>query len=136
NREVPMHFADRRECVLYTADNLEELLTYYLEHEEERRAIAEAAKARASDFSFESLWEQHLHLIDDGWPSLMERAAARSSNKEPPDVVTRTWCALGSSIGADATLMSDLAQSLVSNPQSAVVHNALGVIGSMQGNRG
>lgn len=33
---------DRQECVLYGDDNLEDLLDYYLTHEDERNAIAEA----------------------------------------------------------------------------------------------
>src|SRR5262249_28482204 len=44
NREVPALFRDRQECVYYTAENLEELLDYFLTHEEERVAIARAAQ--------------------------------------------------------------------------------------------
>src|SRR5207245_9689137 len=64
NREVPAYFRDRHECVYYTEENLEPLLEYYLEHEEERRAIAEAARARVTDFSFEKLGDSHLHRIE------------------------------------------------------------------------
>jgi hypothetical protein len=45
NREVPRYFRDRQECVYYTADNLETLLDYYLEHEDEQQAIALAGRA-------------------------------------------------------------------------------------------
>jgi hypothetical protein len=48
NREVPAYFRDRQECVLYNDDNLEDLLDYYLDHEDERQALAEAARARAA----------------------------------------------------------------------------------------
>lgn len=55
NREVAAYFRDRHECVLYNADNLESLLTHYLEHEDERRAIAEAARVRVGDYTFAKL---------------------------------------------------------------------------------
>ena len=45
NREIAAYFRDRQECVLYTAENLESLLDHYLEHEDERRRLAEAARA-------------------------------------------------------------------------------------------
>src|SRR5438552_9239992 len=56
NREIQEYFQDRKECVLYDEDNLEELLEYYLDHEEERRCIAEAARERVRAFTFERLW--------------------------------------------------------------------------------
>jgi Glycosyl transferases group 1 len=46
NRETPDHFRDRRECVYYNADNLETLLEYYLDHEDQRRALAEAGSGQ------------------------------------------------------------------------------------------
>ncbi len=56
NRELPAFFRDRQECVYYHPDDLEELLAYYLEHESERRTLAEAARARARSCRFEDLW--------------------------------------------------------------------------------
>jgi spore maturation protein CgeB len=60
NREIGDYFRDRQECVLYTSENLEELLEYYLEHEDERRAIAEAGRLRAREYSYEKLWRKAL----------------------------------------------------------------------------
>lgn len=45
--EIEQYFRDRQECVLYD-DNLERLLDYYLDHEDERVAIAKAAQERVS----------------------------------------------------------------------------------------
>ena len=45
NRELPTYFRDRQECVYYRPDDVEELLAHYLEHEPERQALAEAARA-------------------------------------------------------------------------------------------
>ncbi|HLJ56276.1 MAG TPA: glycosyltransferase, partial [Chthonomonadaceae bacterium] len=46
NRAIGELYGDRRECVLYGEDDLEDLLDYYLTHEDERAAIADAGRAR------------------------------------------------------------------------------------------
>ena len=46
NRELPGIFAEGRECVYYGDDDLEERLEHFLDNEDERRAIAEAARAK------------------------------------------------------------------------------------------
>src|SRR5262249_18521324 len=56
NTETAGYFRDRQECVFYDPDNLEPLLQHYLEHEEERRRLAEAAQRRARIFTFENMW--------------------------------------------------------------------------------
>jgi spore maturation protein CgeB len=78
NREVKGMFADRRECVFYCDEDLEELLEYYLTHEDERRAIAEAARAKVSSYTFPSLL---MGALEELWESdrvgLVERARKR-----------------------------------------------------------
>jgi hypothetical protein len=49
NREIGEVFEDRRHCVLYDGDDLEALLGHYLAHEDERRGIADAARARVQE---------------------------------------------------------------------------------------
>ena len=44
----------------YAEEDLEELLEYYLENEEERAAIAEAGRRRVEEYSFAKLWERAL----------------------------------------------------------------------------
>src|SRR5205823_868667 len=63
NPEVPAYFGDRQECVYYTADTLDALLHHYLEHEDERRALAEASRRKLPQFSFDALWGQALEAI-------------------------------------------------------------------------
>jgi tetratricopeptide (TPR) repeat protein len=46
NREIRALYRDRQECVLYGEDDLEDLLEYYLTHEEERERVAEAGRQR------------------------------------------------------------------------------------------
>jgi tetratricopeptide (TPR) repeat protein len=130
NLEVPQFFRDRQECIYYNDSNLEALLDYYLEHEEERRTIAEAGQARASECSFEKLWSQQLGLIEDEWPNLLQVAAKRNAGPNggnPLSVLERTWQAISSSHVSDPGLASDLAAELVQHSQDANLHNALGL---------
>jgi glycosyltransferase involved in cell wall biosynthesis len=77
NLEAPRCFQDGRECVYYGEDNLEELLEYYLDHEDERRAIAEAGRSKAARYSYEDLWDHQVALIEDEWVELVQRAGRR-----------------------------------------------------------
>ena len=70
NTESAALFRDRRECVCYTDDNLEELLDYYLTHEDERRAIAEAGRQLALRRPYAFFWNQVLAQIEQQWPHL------------------------------------------------------------------
>jgi len=127
NREVGDYFRDRQECVFYTEANLEELLEYYLEHEDERRLIAEAARQKVQDYSFEKLWEQHLKIIEEEWPVLLERAQERCRRGKPPSLQARLWQTLSTGESAEAILPADLAAAMVAEPKSASLHNALGL---------
>jgi Glycosyl transferases group 1 len=64
NRELPTCFRDREECVYYRSDNFEELVTYYLEHEEERAALANAARQRAQTWRFEEFWQEQVAAFE------------------------------------------------------------------------
>jgi len=150
NREVGAYFKDRQEYVAYQADDLESLLTYYLEHEDERRAIAEAGRRRAREYSFAQLWKAALEGVIDGSgfgshtrssftpdPSPLR---GEGEKRRPPAgaemLQLRSWQALQTRVGeADSTLAGDLQQALAANPRSAVLHNALAVTLALAGHR-
>ncbi len=127
NREVPALFRHRHECVCYNSDNLEFLLDHYLDHEDERRTIAEAARAAVRQYTFSNLWEQHLERIEAEWPALQERARQRFVPAVAEALRARAWEVLGSSLGDDPTLVHDLRTTLARHP-AAVLRNALGVL--------
>src|SRR5262249_39586609 len=127
NREVPACFRDGKECVYWTPDNLEKLLEHYLTHEEERRTIVAAARARTVDFSFESLWNQSLLLVDREWPQLIQRAKKRPAQKRLDQLLTRTWQSLCCSYGTDPALVLDLQSFLEERPGSPDLLDALGL---------
>src|SRR5438132_2156957 len=142
NREIQEYFQDRKECVLYDEDNLEALLEYYLDHEEERRCIAEAARRRVREFTFERLWQKHLRLIEAEWEGMAERCRARCSPSPRPspqrgegELVGRVWAALCGEAGRDANLTQDLAHALLAEPHKADSHYALGIAAALERRR-
>jgi tetratricopeptide (TPR) repeat protein len=136
NREVPGYFTDKRECVYYDEANLESLLEYYLEHEDERRRLAEAARARVQQYSFEALWEDILGLVEREWAGLMERARRRPNGTVQENLVARCWQAFSSTHAGDPALVHDLTMALEASPagsepsagNAAALHNALGLV--------
>jgi predicted O-linked N-acetylglucosamine transferase (SPINDLY family)/GT2 family glycosyltransferase len=132
NEETAAHFHDRRECVFYNEDNLEDLLEHYLSHEDERRTIAEAARRRAPEFAFDRLWAEVLGVVAAEWPALSERAQ-RSADRGGDALLARTWQALGAADGGDSALPNHLAAALASCPRDAGLHNALGVAVTLAG---
>jgi GT2 family glycosyltransferase/tetratricopeptide (TPR) repeat protein len=137
-RELPEYFRDRLECVYYHPDEVEQVLEYYLEHEDERRSLAEAARLRVGQCRFEDFWAGILAPIER---ELTARAPGRT-DPEPAEqgtgeLLRRCWQALQSSRFEDTALVADLEKAMRSEPQSAGWHNALGVmLGRQAHNRG
>lgn len=77
NLEVPAIFADRRECIYYRDDDFESLIAHYLDCEEERAAIAAAARTKVSRYRCDRVLASVLAAIDLG--ALRDARKARSS---------------------------------------------------------
>ncbi len=137
NREIGAYFRDRQECVLYNDQNLEELLNHYLEHEDERRGIAEAAQCRVEEFTFAKLWQGYLERIEQEWAGVQERARKRCGAGGSIGLTARMWQALGSGRpGDDTNLVQDLVGCQASGSDDrlgslsyvgADLHNAIGM---------
>src|SRR5260370_774345 len=69
-----------------------------LEHEAERRAIADAARAVVERFTFAKLWQGQVGRIAELLPTLQERVHRRLAERRPVDLTGRVWQALGSSL--------------------------------------
>ncbi|MDP6507162.1 MAG: glycosyltransferase, partial [Planctomycetota bacterium] len=65
NLEINDFFKDRVECVLYNEDNLEELIEYYLTHDEERERIAEAGYQRVQQETQHHHFERLVELLQE-----------------------------------------------------------------------
>jgi tetratricopeptide (TPR) repeat protein len=131
NWEVPEFFSGQRsaisgqqECVFYDEGNLEELLEYYLEHEQERAAIAEAGRRRAREYSFANLWERALGIIELQIADLRLQIDRRRSQ---PSFWERTWEAVSSADATEPRLVGDLAEALVREPGAVGVQHCLGI---------
>jgi glycosyltransferase involved in cell wall biosynthesis/tetratricopeptide (TPR) repeat protein len=143
NRELPALFADRCECVYYRDEDLEALLEHYLTHEDERQAIAAAARAKVAAYTFPAL---SVRALQELWraerPGLVERARARQlrSTSAPCaglSLAARVWMRLGDagagagSCGGDDRLEADLAAAAGSEGASAeagAAWHALGIL--------
>src|SRR5262249_51179957 len=97
NCEVSNYFVPGQEFVAYTDANLEELLEYYLIHEEERRAIAEAARDKVQAYGYEALWGTALARVAEELPRLRERHA------QPGGETIGSFAANGGALTTDAT---------------------------------
>lgn len=125
NRELPNYFRDRQECVLYKPEDMEELLEHYLEHEDERRALTQAARARVGGYRFEDFWEG---IIASLAPEVLRRHDEPSPQGGVDELLTRCWQALQSSQWEDIRLVADLEKAVRAEPNVAALHNALGVM--------
>jgi tetratricopeptide (TPR) repeat protein len=125
NCEMPTYYQEGREYVAYRSEDLEHLLDYYLEHEAERSAIAEAGRSRAQAFSFADQWAKALELIKEELPKM--------SARQRPDHATenllrlRTWQRTHVSASADSELTNNLEQTAVAGPGRAGLHHCRAV---------
>jgi GT2 family glycosyltransferase/tetratricopeptide (TPR) repeat protein len=136
NLEIQQFFTPDEECVLYDDRNLRTLLEYYLEHEDERRAIAERAQRRAEGYRFECLWEAQQELIKAEWPSICKHREERVAEQCGLGLTGRLWQALASEPFADRDLARDLACGVTdvgpTREEKSHLHNALGVATALQ----
>jgi glycosyltransferase involved in cell wall biosynthesis len=144
NREVHHYLRHLRECVCYRDEDLESRLEHYLSHEEERAALAEAARQRVRDYSFPSLWGRALDTVAAEWHELTCHSVVRVSSPQSLSQVGpeadaeealygRTWQALSATDRGDFLLAGDLGQALGARPQSAPLNNALGMARALAG---
>lgn len=79
NAEIRNWLQEDTEFVPYTAENLEARIEYFLEHGDERRAIIEAARARAGQCDFGTCWFNTATKLAEQLPALRERAERRQA---------------------------------------------------------
>ena len=119
NLELHQLFRDGQECVYYEDHNLEQLLSYYLEHEDARATIAAAAHGKLAQCTFEAFWDQHLKTIDDQWHVVAGAHAARDTRHAALSLQDRVWQLASSVFGTDTTLEADIAEAAQHAPAHA-----------------
>lgn len=131
NREIRELFTDREDCVLYGDDDLEDLLDYYLAHDDERTRIAESGWRKVQAHT------PALKTVD-----IVRRIqAAIESGTVHPDPSTRPFRSLPAHekqgrrawqwmLGADDRAIgpacSELAASVQANPNDPAIAGAYG----------
>lgn len=126
NRELPAWFRDRQECAYFDANNFEELVHYYLEHEEERQTLAEAARIQARNYRFEDAWKHIISETENEWPTLRDRAGFSRLVDPLRDLSMRAWEALLNDRFEDNNLLADLERRTKSAPEDAHAANLMG----------
>jgi tetratricopeptide (TPR) repeat protein len=135
NREVPRFFRPGREYVAYTEDNLETLLEHYLRHEEERQALAEAARKRVRHYRFETLWQETMSRLQVEWGLVSKRARRRLERLDGVSLQGRILRAANRLDNGDPALARDLEQALAKE-DAADLHNSLGLAVSLPSSGG
>lgn len=124
NAEIRDFFQDRVHCVLYNEHNLEELLEYYLEHDDEREEIVQNALKRVAQISH----PKNLNLLAAQLQELplKELARRRRIRQYPAAEVSKRharqvlgWEALGS----DEAAAAHAARALEALPDDPDVNN-------------
>jgi glycosyltransferase involved in cell wall biosynthesis/Tfp pilus assembly protein PilF len=128
NRELFHILTPDRECVAYHPDDLDTLLEHYLAHEDERRQLAEAARVKAPQLTFEHLWGELAGRIEENWAALRDRAGRLFPLEGMEALQLRGWQTLCSTRWDDPTLIRDLERAAKDRLASPWIHNAMGVL--------
>jgi tetratricopeptide (TPR) repeat protein len=162
NLELPLAWTHDEDCVFYDEDNLEALLDHYLQHEDQRHAVAAAGQANIQRYTFSAMWEEALAQIEHDWPEIQERHRLAVSEATPPPtpprsgegsqnpllplsasgrglgggvlatLLTRTAQAFCAADGRDTTLAADLDTALAEQNDPAL-HSARGSVEALYG---
>ncbi len=136
NREVSDLLEAGREYVAYGPDDFEGVIEHYLTHDEERRAITEAAWARRDEFTYAACWRRALATLEPEWVEIREQAARRASARVIASVSAGVWAAvsgggvheLRAALGGLHTESGGLRKASTHPTEEAVAANAAGVL--------
>jgi tetratricopeptide (TPR) repeat protein len=133
NGEIREFFEDRVHCVLYNEQNLDELLDYYLSHEEERARITRAAAERVAEFSFPRNMRRLADRLEElDLPARMKVRRARSLPAPERRKGHARQVAGAMTEGALETAIGMLEQVVDRDPKDADAHNDLAVLNAQR----
>ena len=139
NLEMAQEWQHGRDCVTYGEEDLESLLEYYLTHEDERRAIAEAGRAKARARTFDACWEEACRTIEERLDEMRLRVPLRPKLSGTRRLLARTWQALGTAHGGDTSLLWDLDRAISGGGEDAatlgVARGVAGILARASGDR-
>lgn len=80
NLDIAHYFKDREHCIYYNEENLEELIDYYLTHEDERQLIASNGCKRIQSFTYDQQFEDLYHRL----PTLLQKLSPQRKLQHLP----------------------------------------------------
>ena len=130
NEEIRSVFKDRVHCVLYNEKNLEELLDYYLTHDEEREQIIDNAYKKIQNYSYGHQLKSIINRINEiGLDNLKK---IKRSFLEKPEIEQYNNLAKQASLTANLSglllAQSKLSQATKISSNNPEIFNNLGVI--------
>ena len=128
NREVPLYFEPGREYAPYTNENFEEVVEYFLVNEQDRSRMADAARHRVRDYSFEALLTQALEHLAATTPQLLQPSMCRVAATTEENVIRRSWQSLCASLDHDPSLVEDLVMTANVSTAPSALFNARGMV--------
>jgi glycosyltransferase involved in cell wall biosynthesis len=128
NREAARLFTGGHECVFYRDDNFEALLDHYLDHEDERRALARAGRARAAGMTHEAQWAVVAERLEGQLPALRERAERRPQPDAAEELHRRGQEALVCPGAVDPLLPPQLEEAVRRQPGAVALRHLLGLV--------
>ena len=128
NEDVRTILADGLECIFYDDTNLEDLLEYYLSQETRRSEVAQNARQRIGDFTFERFWGEQLAAIQTLAPELAARMRMRLNGSQGGNLMGRVWQCQVAAFGTDEALEADLLRALADDASNATLQHGLGCL--------
>ncbi|MCI0377860.1 MAG: glycosyltransferase, partial [Gemmataceae bacterium] len=112
HHESSVHLRDRQECVCYDSNDLESLLEHYLNNEDERKTMTDAARLRVQQFRFDDCWSLLVQQVEADWAQLHNQQPKSQEQRSPDVLLGRCLHALSSRGGDDLFLLAELAKTL------------------------
>ncbi len=125
DRSIEEFFRDREEVVLFRDDNFEELIEYYITHEEERQRIVRQAQKRAAGrYTMHAMAVETIRVLSEADVKPIVKKAVQ----DWPDHVKRNHLAFSDfQAGEYRRALTLLEEAIQLNPNSAEYLNNLGV---------
>lgn len=128
NHNVNRYLQPDQEYVAYSPANLDDLLDYYLDHEEERLAFAAAGQAKARGLTFDAFWSQTWQQIGDDWPRLVEQSRRRKPLDSTTAVLMHAYQEISHPTGDANNIRERIASELIHRPNLAELPQAMAAL--------
>lgn len=119
-------FRSEHNCIMYLAADLESLLRQYLDDDVKRPEIAKRGRQSAVERTFSHLWAVAAELIEQEWPTILERFRARQTPASRIRNAIRSRVCDQMDAQDCSPIMEQVARELVHSSQDAELRHSLG----------